>query len=152
MAERHFSQHVPFGKNPCNPKLAVDHRDRSHMMVQHFMNGVGHRGFYPHRGNLPITKVQHAHKSLLRLDQTLEPNSTRLNQTDALCSQRTACQGNLRSSSGEVLWELECRRHGTALRVLSSEVRALRGPKDPLQPARRYTGSFPLLRMTSKYR
>src|ERR1700730_11477046 len=66
MAERHFSQHVPFGKNPRDSKLAVDHRNRSHMMVQHLMNGVGYGGFQTHRGNLPITKVQHTHKYLLR--------------------------------------------------------------------------------------
>ena len=66
MAERHLSQYVSFGKNPRNPKLAVDHRDRTHMVVQHLMNGIRYGGFQTHRRNLPITKIQHAHQYLLQ--------------------------------------------------------------------------------------
>src|ERR1019366_4721424 len=65
MAERHFSQHIALGENPCDSILAVDHRDGR---------------FQPHRGNLPVTKLKHTHKYLLRSDRP-EPNSTQTGLT-----------------------------------------------------------------------
>src|SRR5580765_421310 len=64
MAERHLSQHVALRKNSRYPILAVNHRYRSHVVIEHFMNRIGHGCFQSHSSNLPVTKFQHAHKHL----------------------------------------------------------------------------------------
>src|SRR6266571_1947764 len=95
MAERHFLQHIAFGKNAGHPILTIDHRDRSHMVVEHFMNSIGHGCFQPHGCNFPVTKLQHAHKSPPSIPNSRNPNSTASNWIDALCSRRNTCQANL---------------------------------------------------------
>jgi hypothetical protein len=65
-AQRHFAQNVALRKNSRHTEFGVDHGHRSHMVVEHFVDGVGHAGIQRHRRNFPVTKFQHAHKNLLR--------------------------------------------------------------------------------------
>jgi hypothetical protein len=38
------------------------------MVIEHFVDGIGHRRFQWNRGNFPVTKFQHAHKTASGLD------------------------------------------------------------------------------------
>src|SRR5580704_3213608 len=94
MAKRHLAQHVAFGENPRDTVLVIYHRDGADVMVQHFVNGIGHGCFQANCRNLTIAKLKNAHQSPPPAPKGSMPDLDRLNRIDALCSRRSACQEN----------------------------------------------------------
>ena len=62
VSERHLAQDVALGKDASDPEFGIDHSDGSYMVVEHFIDSVGHAGIERHRRDFPVTKFQHAHK------------------------------------------------------------------------------------------
>ena len=63
-SQRHFAEDVALGEHAGHAEVAVNHGDGAHVMVEHFVDGVGHRGFQAYGCNLTVAKLENAHKHL----------------------------------------------------------------------------------------
>ena len=103
--QRHLAQYVALRKYARHAKVAIDHRHGAYMVVQHLVNGIGHAGFERNRGNLPVTKFQHAHKHLPEVRNRTDPAPVRdTRRIDALCFWRSGCQVNLQDNIASPTW------------------------------------------------